>query len=289
MAARGLSLHVGLNRVDGSKYIDPDGKPWDGALPACEKDAADMAAVAHQRGFTASTLLTTDATADNIVGHIREAAGALSPGDIFFVSFSGHGGQVPDANGKEPDGLDETWVAYDRQVSDDELFFELARFRPGVRVVVASDSCHSGSIVDSAPNALVADVTPGPVAVAGLPEGLWVKAMPAGVARADARNRAGLYLAIQGSVPDADDSVQGLEASVLEIAACRDDQLAGATAEHSLYTAAFVATLNSPAFNGTYVDLHRQLIERLPDHQTPVLSGPAAEDPAFVGQRPLTI
>jgi hypothetical protein len=47
--ARGISLHIGLNRVDPDHY---DG--WDGALTACEFDAEDMEespeVAASQRG-----------------------------------------------------------------------------------------------------------------------------------------------------------------------------------------------------------------------------------------------
>ncbi len=66
-------------------------------------------------------------------------------GDIYFLTYSGHGGQVPDTNGEgESDSSDETWLAYDRQIVDDELYELWAKFKPGVRIVVLSDSCHSG-------------------------------------------------------------------------------------------------------------------------------------------------
>jgi Caspase domain len=84
----GLSLHIGLNRVDPAHY---DG--WDGALNACEFDANDMETLAKSRGFEVSKLLTDEATADAITAVIEDAAGRLGPGDIFFVTYSGHGGQ----------------------------------------------------------------------------------------------------------------------------------------------------------------------------------------------------
>lgn len=46
----------------------------------------------------------------------------------------------------EPDGLDETWVLFDRQLVDDELYAAWLLFRPGVRIFVLSDSCHSGTM-----------------------------------------------------------------------------------------------------------------------------------------------
>ena len=63
---------------------------------------------------------------------MRAAARASSSaGDLFFLSYSGHGGQVPDINGEEADSKDETWCLYDGQLIDDELYFELSRFAAG--------------------------------------------------------------------------------------------------------------------------------------------------------------
>src|SRR5215204_5853897 len=117
--ARSMSLHVGLNSVDPAHY---DG--WDGQLTACEFDANDMRAIAEALGYDESTtLLTADGTADAIIGEIERAAGSLGAGDLFFVSYSGHGGQVQDRDNEgETDRSDETWVAYDRQIVDDELY-----------------------------------------------------------------------------------------------------------------------------------------------------------------------
>ena len=95
---------------------------------------------------------------------ITSAAGQLEAGDIFFVTYSGHGGQVPDLNDEdEKDGSDETWLAYDRQVIDDELFELWTKFKPGVRILVLSDSCHSGSVNKSITNGVA---VPDPVATA---------------------------------------------------------------------------------------------------------------------------
>jgi len=54
---------------------------------------------------------------------------------------------VPDRNGEdEEDRSDETWVAYDRQIVDDELYALWGKFAAGVRIFVLSDSCHSGTV-----------------------------------------------------------------------------------------------------------------------------------------------
>jgi hypothetical protein len=136
----GLSIHIGLNAVDPDGY---DG--WDGPLVACEFDAKDMAALAESRGFETKTLLTKDAASSAILEALGEAASSLSAEDVLFLSYSGHGGQVPDGNSDEDDRMDETWCAYDRQVVDDELYSAWAAFSAGTRIIVLSDSCHSGT------------------------------------------------------------------------------------------------------------------------------------------------
>ena len=78
---------------------------------------------------------------------MRAAGKTLSSGDFFFLTYSGHGGQVPDVTGEEADKQDETWCLYDGQLIDDELYLELSRFAAGVRILVLSDSCHSGTVV----------------------------------------------------------------------------------------------------------------------------------------------
>ena len=81
-----------------------------------------MARIAGERDFESTTILTRDATASKVTSAISDAAGKLEEGDILFLTYSGHGGQVPDTNGDEQDQRDETWVLYDRQLVDDEIY-----------------------------------------------------------------------------------------------------------------------------------------------------------------------
>src|SRR4051794_38745039 len=102
---RGVSVHIGLNQVDSSHY---DG--WSGDLVACEADAQAMKAIADARGLASTMLLTREATADDVIAAIRNAASQLQTDDFLFVTYSGHGGEVTDTNGDEPkDKSDETW------------------------------------------------------------------------------------------------------------------------------------------------------------------------------------
>jgi peptidoglycan hydrolase-like protein with peptidoglycan-binding domain len=140
---RGMSIHIGLNHVDPSCYGG-----WDGALSGCINDATDMRAIAQGLGYSPSVLLTeAQATADRVILEIGQAAQQLVSDDILFLTYSGHGGQVADVNTEEQDSQDETWVLWDRQLLDDELYALWSRFAPGVRVVMLSDSCHSGTVL----------------------------------------------------------------------------------------------------------------------------------------------
>jgi len=97
--AKGIALHIGLNSVDPHKY-----EGWSGPLSACEADANDMADLARTQGFATAKLLTKKATRAAVLTGIADAAKKLKGGDIFFLTYSGHGGQAPDLNGDERDG-----------------------------------------------------------------------------------------------------------------------------------------------------------------------------------------
>src|SRR5919106_3425435 len=98
MPSVGLALTIGLNSVDPNHYAG-----WSGELNACESDTDDMATIAKSQEFKVTTLRTKDATREQVIERIREAAKTLKRGDIFMLSYSGHGGQLPDRNEEEPD------------------------------------------------------------------------------------------------------------------------------------------------------------------------------------------
>lgn len=142
---RTISLHVGLNQVDSSKYGG-----WDGKLNGCENDARTMVRIAEAEGFDeVHTMFTRQATTGAVLQFINDVARRLNPGDLFLLTYAGHGGQLPNQSAQddpEEDGFDETWVLWDEQLRDDLLWEAWANFRPGTNIVVCSDSCHSGSI-----------------------------------------------------------------------------------------------------------------------------------------------
>ena len=287
---RGLSIHIGLNAVSPAHYGG-----WSGDLNACEADAKDMAALAKAAGLLPTMVLTSRATRKRILTLIRSAATQLKSGDLLFLTYSGHGGQVPDVTGEESDKLDETWCFFDGQLIDDELYLELSRFKPGVRILVLSDSCHSGTVTRARP-----------VTVPGARS----KMMPPAVASRTYAAHKTFYDKLQKDVAkhsksaasiDPDAALAALsvsgrltgiagtcKASVILISGCQDNQTSMDGEHNGAFTEQLLKVWNHGKFAGNYPRLHAAIKAAMPPTQSPNLFtlGPAA---AFAGQRPFTL
>ncbi len=137
---RGISIHVGVDKVDPAHYGS------EMALGSCKNDANGMRELADELGYESTVYLDENATTANFIAFLRTAASDLFCGDSLLISFSGHGGQLLNtSNDYEPDLNDETLCFFDRMFIDDELSALLAEFREGVRVHIVFDSCHSGT------------------------------------------------------------------------------------------------------------------------------------------------
>lgn len=99
-------------------------------------------------------LVDHQATGEAIRAALRDLEGRLGVGDEVFFYFSGHGSQVLDRSGDEPDRRDETLVPVDSgrgrhantDLTDDELASWLkAVERRGARATLIFDSCHAGT------------------------------------------------------------------------------------------------------------------------------------------------
>jgi hypothetical protein len=266
---------------------------------ACEYDAEDMAAISKLAGISATSLLTRKGTRANVLKAIRAAAKKLKSGDLFFLTYSGHGGQVPDTSGSEEgDKQDETWCLFDGQLIDDELYLELTRFAEGVRIVVLSDSCHSGTVT----RAPLADATMTP---SGRP-----KLMPPAVGirtyrqnqafydrlQRDAAKQAGKAKAVNPdsvlatlTVSDRLTEVSAAcRASVILISGCQDNQTSMDGAHNGAFTEQLLQVWNDGRYKGTYSKFHAAIKSRMPATQTPnfFTLGPAT---AFAKQQPFSV
>jgi hypothetical protein len=280
--ARGVSVHVGLNKVDPAHY---DG--WDGALNACEFDANDMQAIAASRGFETTVLLTEAATSAAVVATIERVAEVLEPGDIFFLTYSGHGGQVPDGHGgDEEDRSDETWLLYDRQLVDDELYGLWGKFKPGVRILVLSDSCHSGTVTKAIEADVPDLVRDRDTADAQSPR---YRAMPRDVMIATYRANQAEYDEIQRSCLDTDESGDEVGARVLLISGCQDDQLSLDGFSNGLFTENLRAVWSDGGWTGAYALFHEAIRSRMPATQQPNYTQVGAPNSDFEQQNPFTV
>jgi metacaspase-1 len=267
---KGLSLQIGLNYVDPDHY---DG--WDGKLNACEKDATDMEMIASSQGFDTKVLLRDAATRENVLLEIKMAADTLTSGDIFYLSYSGHGGQIPDANNDEPDGQDETWCLFDGQLIDDELKEYWTFFERGVRIFITSDSCHSGTIIKSANNHLVSytDQTP--------------RYMEDSYSLSVYMKNKDFYDGLIEKVPNVKSSE--IKASVLLISGCQDNQYSYDGAFNGVFTWAMKRIWNGGNFNGNYIEYHKQILNLLPAFQSPNYSIVGEKNEDFENQKPFFI
>ncbi|MCB9385504.1 MAG: caspase family protein [Bryobacterales bacterium] len=274
---KGRSLHIGLNSVDPGHY-----QGWSGPLVACEADANAMLEIAVKKGYQPVTLLTTSATRASVSQAILDAAASLDAGDIFFLSYSGHGGQLPDWSGDEPDLQDETWCLWDGELVDDELNELLTNFKAGVRILTLSDSCHSGSVVKLAHyrnRQLPADLSQRQHAY---------RAMPPDVALAVYQANRKFYDPILKNEA-LKDVLTRVKASVLLLSGCQDNQLSMDGAFNGLFTGTLLRVWRDGAFKHDYRRFHSQILATMPPDQSPAYFTEGAPNPAFERQRPFQI
>lgn len=276
---KGISLNIGLNSVDPVHYGG-----WSGELNACEADAEDMEKIALSKGFSTRMLLTAVATRAQVMAEIKNAAATLKSGDIFLLSYSGHGGQLPDKNNDENDLLDETWCLYDGELVDDELYSLLGRFKPGVRALVFSDSCHSGTVTKVAFYRGML-VTRGADATS---EVVRYRNMPLEVAFRTYRLNRAFYDPILDNKATAK-AKAAVKASVTLISGCQDNQLSADGAFNGLFTANMLRVWNDGNFSGNYLDFHKAIVKRMPPDQTPNLYCVGTPSPAFNAQKPFMV
>ena len=283
--SQGLSLHIGLNLVDPNHYGG-----WDGKLNACEADAEDMQRIADAAGYTSHICLTKAATRSAVKDALNDASGALSAGDIFFLTYSGHGGQIPDRDGDERDLMDETWCLYDGEWLDDETRDILASFAEGVRVLVLSDSCHSGTVVKFAAYSTLAR--------SGGIRGIYsevdresppvYRVMPPDVALRTYRLNRDFYTKLGKAVAGRKMPPE-MKASVRLISGCQDNQLSMDGTFNGLFTGTLLQVWSDGAFDGNYREFHRAILDRMPPTQSPNHFMMGIPDADYDGQKPFTI
>ena len=267
----GASLHIGLNAVDSRHYSG-----WDGELSACEFDANDMQALAKTQGFIKVTKrLTKRATRNRVLADIKAAASKLKRSDIFLLTYSGHGGQVPNTgNDFEPDGFDETWCLYDGELIDDELYAALKQFASGVRIFVLSDSCHSGTVLRAAHFSAL-----------GL-KPVRPRMMPRDIALRVYMDHQKFYDKLQqrGATRRT-----RMNASAVLISGCQDNQTSADGDRNGLFTETLLAVWKNGKFKGNYRGFRESIVKLMPPTQSPNYFTIGRINEQFESQKPFTV
>lgn len=282
---KGLSLHIGLNNVDTTHYGNIP------VLRAAENDPVLMERIARDRGFETTLLIGSSATTGAVKSAMSDAAARLVAGDIFLITYAGHGSQVPDRNGDEAengnagDGMDETWCLFDRMLVDDELYALWSNFAAGVRIAMFSDSCHSGTIARTAAASRATD------AIFSSEEPLIIPGRPRLVVLEEALDifaaHEELYDGIQAA--HAEGIRVPIKASVVLVSACQDNQLAGDGETNGAFTTALRIRWGNGSFVGSYDTFRKKIGGLLPVTQSPNYFVIGVPNPTFENQTPFTI
>lgn len=269
-------------------------------LNGCVNDALQMADLLRRRfGFEKAGLrLLTDerATRAAILDRLEWLVSDVRDGDELVFHFSGHGSQVADRNGDEPDRLDEIICPYDmdwdRPLTDDVLARYFDPLPKKTKLTVVLDSCHSGTgIRDVRPQAVDRFLLPPP----------------------DIRHRAavgiedlGPYFSVTIRDPAPQDPAEGPRRLFRQarprggyepvlVAACKATEtsidLLVDRDYHGALTYALVKAVDAARGRVTYRQLIRRIRETVTDwhvRQTPQLEGPTARlgSTAFRQDRP---
>lgn len=277
---RGISIHIGLNRVSMKHYssrVTP--------LNSCEQDAMDMQTIALSQNFKSSFLLLSEnATREAVKTMITLASQELSAGDMLLLTYSGHGGFVLDRSGDEEDRLDETWCLYNGQLLDDELKQLWTLFDEGVRIFVLSDSCHSGTVLKASVSLETEES-----------KIFQKKLLSYSVAKEVYVKNQDFYRKLEEQVGWVSD--EDVKASVKLFAACQDPQVSYTMtfAKNSIFTEKLKEVWDNGKFSGTYAEFFEKVKEKvmaldfLPTVQTPNLFPLGKKNPAFDHAKPFEI
>lgn len=258
---KSYALLIGLNQIDPNHYAG-----WNGNLLVCESDALNMQ-IFTKNYTNGTTLLSSQATRNNVIAEIKKAAKELESGDLFLIYYSGHGGnEIPDINRDEKgemDEFDETWCLYDGQLIDDELFLLWHEFKEGVRIILISDSCFSGDIAKNLME-LNGDTT--------------TKFLPKNIGEKVYKNNKNYYKKILQNIENnlikdfkSNAVSDKILATILQISSSQEGQVSRAQTKafpnNSLFTAMLMH--HWPSFTGDYRALIKLLKNKMPDYQTP--------------------
>lgn len=249
------ALCIGINNYPGT---DMD-------LKGCVNDAHDWAKVFYRRGFTVQFLLDKQATGKAIKDGIRELLDSSGSGDIVAIQYSGHGSFVPDEDGDDPDGTDECLCPYDIRsngpITDDYLKAVFREKKRGVKIVIFSDSCNSGTITKYSTGPILKNNDIGN-------HTNRIKFMPPDVFLSDAEMcRLGLRPRSMKTKPSQEKYWALLLSGCQEDEYCIDGNFNGRS--NGVFTVVALQTISKLLSKSTYLDWYKEIRRILPSKQYP--------------------
>jgi hypothetical protein len=253
MAKRALC--IGINDYPGSGSD----------LKGCVNDANDWREELEKRGFSVTSMLDSKATKSNMVEAFGKIVQDTGRDDICVITYSGHGTWMPDTDDydDEPDGRDEALCPYDimegNVLVDDEIHEIFGARKWGARVVLISDSCHSGSVAKMGP---------------GMP-GAEIAAEHASRIRFLDNSK---FLKTDGQIAAANRArgtvlTRRIASATVLLAGCLDNEYSYDAYINKRYNGAFtyvaLKALASLKSDASYLDWHKEIRKYLPNNNYP--------------------
>jgi len=114
-------------------------------LSGCINDVLQAEKILTPLGFECEKFLNQEVTIAKFCSEADKLINEAVAGDYIYIGYSGHGTQVVDRYGDEPDGYDEALYLYDGPLIDDRTNVILSKIKEGVFAIIAFDSCFSGT------------------------------------------------------------------------------------------------------------------------------------------------
>ncbi len=262
-------------------------------LRGCVNDVENMKGVLTQMyGFAGKDIdVLTDfaATTKAMQAAMSKLVREARQGDVLLLHYSGHGANVVDVSGDEPDRRDEilcpTDLDWHKPLLDDWLRSTFNRLRSGVSFTVIMDCCHSGTntrvlLPPDAPS--IPRFLPNPLDIMTTESGRKLRGKVKGSLRASAAAKRKKSDIVDANIPE------------LLITGCRDTQTSADAYIGGSYNGALtyclVETLKAGGGNISYRQMHAGTIKRLKQggyDQVPQLEGRAAKfDRPFLAPEP---
>ncbi|WP_020585252.1 caspase family protein [Desulfobacter curvatus] len=238
-------------------------------LPGIDKDVEMARKIALIIGFKPKQIkvvMDEQATLKNIGASVNNwLIKGTTKNDRVFFYYSGHGAQIPDTGRDEDDKADEVLVPHDIKVTNgtlenaflDDVFGKMLAKIPARESFVFIDACHSGTSTKS-------------------------------ILDTDQKAKVFIYPGMPHQIPKAFSAQPRRRAVTRErfasLSACRDDEVARATPEGSLFTLAlYNAIVNGQGKPVTFKLLQESTTDFIASH----LSAGKAHHPVLTGSKKL--